>query len=206
MKRFVYVLILLCFSCNRAAFKTKWTTEKAPATYVVRFETSKGLFDVQVNRKWSPLAADRFYQLAKHHFFDSAVFYRVVPNFVAQFGSSDTVKINKWSAVTIPDEPVLHGNKKGTISFARAGKETRGTELFINFKDNLRLDTTGYAGVTGFPTFGDVVKGMDVVALLNAKYADSTMHHLDNMYQDRTKFNDSFPGLDVIVKAYVLKK
>ena len=198
--------VLFFFGCNRAIFKSAWTKEQAPGTYVVRLETSKGMVDVEVHREWSPLAADRFYQLAKHHFFDRAVFYRVVPHFVAQFGSSDTVKINKWSATKIPDEPVLHSNVRGTISFARGGKETRGTELFINFKDNLRLDTISYSGVTGFPTFGNVVKGMDVVDSLNSKYGDSTMHHLEEMYKSRKHFNDSFPGLDIIVKAYVLKK
>jgi homoserine O-acetyltransferase len=195
--------VLLFFSCNRAVFKTKWAYEKAPATYIVRFETSKGLVDVKVNREWSPLAADRFYQLAKHHFPDSAVFYRVVPNFVAQFGSSDIVKINKWSGSKVPDEPVLHSNTKGSISFARGGKETRGIELFINLKDNLRLDTINYNGVKGFPAFGDVIKGMDVVSSLTSKYGDSTMNHLGEMYSRKDAFKKSFPGLDIIRKVYV---
>lgn len=161
---------------------------------------------MKVNREWSPLAADRFYQLAKHHFLDSAVFYRVVPNFVAQFGSSDTIKMDDWSKIKVPDEPVLHSNIKGGISFARSGKDTRGRQLFINLKDNPRLDTTNYKGVKGFPSFGDVINGMDVVYSLNSKYGDSTMHHLDDMYTNRDKFNKSFPALDIIRKAYVLKK
>lgn len=197
--------LLLLFGCNRAIFKSAWTKERAPSTYVVRFETSKGNVDVEVYREWSPLAADRFYQLVKHHFFDSAVFYRVIPNFVAQFGSSDTVKINKWSAAKIPDEPVLHSNAKGTISFARSGKETRGTELFINFKDNVKLDTISYSGVTGFPTFGKVVKGMDIIDSLNSKYGNSTMDQLEDLYKKKAQFNHTFPGLDIIVKAFVIK-
>lgn len=197
--------LLLLFGCNRAIFKSAWTKERAPSTYAVRLETSKGNVDVEVHREWSPMAADRFYQLAKHRFFDSAVFYRVIPNFVAQFGSSDTLKINKWSTAKIPDEPVLHSNTKGTISFARSGKETRATELFINFKDNVRLDTISYSGVTGFPPFGKVVKGMDIIDSLNSKYGNSTMDHLEEMYKSKKQFNHTFPGLDIIVKAYVIK-
>jgi peptidyl-prolyl cis-trans isomerase A (cyclophilin A) len=61
-------------------------TEKAPASYTVNFDTSKGLVVVQVHRDWAPLGADRFYNLVKNGFFDEARFYRVVPNFMVQFG------------------------------------------------------------------------------------------------------------------------
>jgi cyclophilin family peptidyl-prolyl cis-trans isomerase len=59
---------------------------------------------------------------------------------VVQFGSTDTLKMKKWSA-GVKDEEVLLGNKKGTISFARLGKDSRSADLFINLKDNTRLDT-----------------------------------------------------------------
>lgn len=206
MKYLAYsFLVLLCLSCNRAAFKSKWTAEKAPSTYVARFETSKGSFDVKVTREWSPMAADRFYQLIRHGVYDNALFYRVVPSFVAQFGSSDTARIEKWSPYKIPDEAVVHPNQTGSIAFARSGKETRGREVFINLKDNPRLDTITYNGVKGFPAFGDVVSGMNVVSALYAGYGDKTMPRLEAMYQNRKQFMDTFPGLDVIQKAYILR-
>ena len=116
------------------------------------------------------------------------------------------IKLNRWSESKVQDEPVLHSNIKGSVSFTRAGKETRGTELYINLKDNLRLDTISYDGVKGFPSFGDVINGKDVVSSLNSKYGDSTMPHLDDMYIRKDVFNKSFPGLDIIRKVYVLKK
>lgn len=199
-------IALLAISCSKAVFKSKWTAEKAPSAYTVRFETSKGRFDIRVTREWSPLAADRFYQLVKRRFYDSAVFYRVVPNFVAQFGNTDYTKIEKWMEYKIADEEVLHSNKKGSLSFARSGKQTRGDALYINLKDNPRLDTINFFDVKGFPSFGEVVNGMDVVSALYSGYGDTTMSRLDVMYENRGQFLQLFPGLDVIRKAYILKK
>lgn len=196
---------LLCVSCTRSVFKEKWTREQSPSTFVARFETSKGNFDVAVNREWSPLAADRFYQLVKHHYYDSGIFYRVVPNFVAQFGNSDSVRANQWRRCKLADEQVLHSNKKGAISFARGGKETRSTELYINLVDNLRLDTIAPADVKGYPSFGDVIHGMDVVSSLYSGYSEKTRGSLNMMYANRKEFLKTFPQLDIIRRAYLLK-
>jgi len=199
-------IVLFIIGCHRAVFKPKWTAEKSPSTYIVRFETTKGRFDVQVQRDWSPLASDRFHQLVKHKFFDSTIFYRVVPNFVAQFGGIHYTEDQKWAAYKIADEPVLHDNKKGTISFARDSVQSRNTTLFINLKDNLRLDTINYRNVTGFPAFGEVINGMDVVSALYSKHEGKPMAALRTMYTNRTEFFRLFPELDVIRKVYILRK
>jgi hypothetical protein len=75
-------------SYDRALLKPALLTAKAPDTYQVKFVTTKGEFTVDVTRAWSPLGADRFYNLVKHHYFDNARFFRVLPNFVVQFGLS----------------------------------------------------------------------------------------------------------------------
>jgi len=206
MRIFLFILLTSLFAaCSPSIFKAKWTTEKAPQIFSARFETTKGVFDIEVKREWSPLAVDRLYALLKHHFFDNALFYRGVSNFVVQFGSSDTVKIVDWNKYVIPDEKVVYGNYKGSISFARAGKDTRGTELFINLKNNLSLDTTNYGGVKGFPAFGNVTRGMDVVDSIYTGYGDKTMDILDTLYQNRTRFLAIFPKLDSITRAYIIK-
>ena len=204
-RRLVFFCTVVVFTaCTKPVFKSTWTKEIAPAGFVTRFETSKGNFDVEVKREWSPKAVDRFYQLIRHHFYDNAVFYRIVPGFVAQFGNSDTLKTEKWGKFKIPDEQVIQSNKKGTLSFARAGKETRGRELFINLVDNPWLDTLNYAGVKGFPAFGNVIMGAKTVDSLYGGYGEQTMDKLDTFYVDRSKFMDSFPKLDLIRKAYIL--
>jgi len=160
---------------------------------------------VEVSRSRSPAAVDRFYQQVKYGFYNNAIFYRAVPNFVVQFGSSDSLAIAQWSKFKIPDEKVEYGNRKGRISFARAGKETRGTELFINLRDNSRLDTMSYEGVQGFPAFGDVINGLDVVESIFSGYGDETMNMLDTLYSNRTKFLSQFSKLDSITRAYIVK-
>jgi peptidyl-prolyl cis-trans isomerase A (cyclophilin A) len=200
------LFVLSLFSgCTKSLFQSRWTTEKSPAGFISRFETSKGLFDVEVKRKWSPAAMDRFYQMVKYGFYNNALFYRAVPNFILQFGSSDSVAVSQWSKFKTPDEKVFYSNKKGTISFARAGKESRGTELFINLRDNPRLDTMLYEGVEGFPVFGDVIIGQDVVESIYSGYGDNTMNILDTLYSNRSKFLNQFPNLDSVIKAYILK-
>lgn len=156
-----------------------------------------------MTRSLSPKAADRFYQLVKHGYYDDAVFYRVVPDFVAQFGNTDAAIMEHWRSVKIPDEKVILGNKRGTISFARAGKETRDLEIFINLQDNPVLDTLDFEGVKGFPAFGHVTKGMEVVDGLYSGYGEKTMAD-PNLYTSRGIFYKTYPKLDLIKKAYVI--
>ncbi len=205
MRFILYLLLsLLSIGCSRKLFHPQWLTESAPSSYAVRFETTKGKFDIAVNRGWSPLAADRFYQLVQHRYYDKAVFYRVVPNFVAQFGSSDSALAEKWNKHIIPDEPVLRSNTKGRISFARSGRDSRGSEMFINLRDNQRLDTIHYSDVTGFPPFGEVINGMDVVMSLYSGYGDKVFGSLDTLYKNRRLFLKSYPKLDIIRKARII--
>lgn len=108
--------------------------------------------------------------------------------------------------IKVPDEPVLFSNKKGTLSFARSGVQTRGNALYINLRDNPRLDTLHVNNVTGYPAFGEVKTGMEVVHSLYTGYAESTMRELRTLRNNRTVFLQTFPLLDSITKAYVLKK
>ena len=207
MKRFRLILlfVLLTAGCSPKTFNIKWTKEIAPENFTTRFETSKGNFDIAVERKLSPKATDRFYQLVKHRFFDNSLFYRVNPGFVAQFGGNDSIAQKKWNSVKVPDEVVKQGNTKGTFSFARGGKGTRTSDLFINLGDNSRLDTLFYNDVLGFPAFGKVTEGMEVVEKLYSGYSDATMEHFELMMTNREEFLKKFPELDVIEKAYLIE-
>lgn len=206
MKYFLIFLLAFFFiCCSKSTFNTEWTKETAPQNYSARFETSKGNFDIMVTRAWSPQAADRLYQLLSHHFYDNTLIYRVVPNFVVQFGNIDTTVTKKWDKYKVADEPVLKSNLKGYVSFARAGKETRGNDLFINLKDNQRLDTVHVEGVVGYPVFGKVTNGMNVVESFYSEYGNKTLDVYDSLSANRSKYLRLFPKLDSIKKAYLIK-
>ncbi|HNP32987.1 MAG TPA: peptidylprolyl isomerase [Flavobacterium sp.] len=205
--KYILICILAFFviCCSKSTFNPEWTKKTAPSTYTARFETSKGNFDIEITRKWSPAAADRLYQALTHHFYDNQYFYRVVPNFVVQFGNIDTIVYKKWEKFKVPDEPVLKSNLKGYVSYARDGKETRGNDLFINLKDNVRLDTVSPKDVRGYPPFGYVTNGMDVVEKLYSGYGNKTLDAYDSLSANRKKYLALFPKLDSIKKAYIIK-
>lgn len=106
---------------------------------------------------------------------------------MAQFGTKDPKVLNFWSKRKIKDEPVVQGNAKGTLSFSRSGPNTRGTDLFINLSNNNR-DTLLYNNVKGFPTFGVVTSGMNVLEHLYFGYADNTKKNLQLMYEKKKAF------------------
>ena len=141
--------------------------EPAPAVYKAKFDTSAGTFVVEVHRDWAPNGADRFYNLVKNGFFDNARFFRVISGFMVQFGINADPKISRvWREARIKDDPVRQSNKRGLITFATAGPDTRTTQVFINFADNNMLDRQGFA------PFGQVVSGMNVVDALYSGYGE----------------------------------
>jgi peptidyl-prolyl cis-trans isomerase A (cyclophilin A) len=177
--------------------------ERAPARFRVSFETTKGPFVVEVHRDWAPKGADRFYNLARAGFFDDVRFFRVISGFMVQFGiHGDPEVAGAWRTAQIPDDPVAHSNKRGTITFATAGPNTRTTQVFINFRDNAGLDGQGFA------PFGEVVEGMSVVDSLYAGYGEGRpsgagpdqgrMQMEGNAYLQR-----DFSKLDSVKKARV---
>jgi len=176
----------------------------APAEFKVQFTTTKGDFVVEVHRDWAPLGADRFYNLVKNGFFTNASFFRVIEGFMAQFGINANPAVSKvWINAKIKDDKVLQSNKKGYITFATAGPNTRTTQLFINLADNGRLDSMGFA------PFGMVAEGMDVVEKLYNGYGEGAP---DGRGPDQQKVQEegkayldkSFPQLDSIKSAKVL--
>jgi len=206
VKKAVIIASFFALGCSRATFSPNWMNEKSPETFQARFETSKGDFEIEFNRNLSPEAVDRVYQQISHKFYDKIVFYRVVPNFVAQFGHMDsTATAHNWDRFKVKDEPAKASNLKGTISYARAGVNSRGNHLFINLKDNKRLDTIFYNNVKGFPPLGKVTKGMDVVEKLYSGYGNETMKVYDSLAVNRNEFMKKFPKLDSIKRVYILK-
>ena len=177
-------------------------TEQAPAVFKVGFATTKGDFVVEVHRDWAPHGADRFYNLIKLGYFDDTSFFRDVAGFMVQFGLNGSPEVNaKWHAANIPDDPAAgQSNKRGFITFATAGPNTRTTQVFINFGDNESLDGMG------FTPFGKVASGMEVVDSLYSGYGDGAPQGMGPA-QDRIQnegnayLKRDFPKLDYLKTA-----
>lgn len=139
-----------------------------PAAYRVELETTQGVVLIEVESAWAPLGAYRFYNLVRNGFFDGTAFYRVIPGFMAQFGVHPVPAVQAvWNGETFPDERVTQSNVRGMVTFAKAGEDTRTTQLFINYGDNARLDALGFAPI------GRVVRGMGVVDRLYSGYGET---------------------------------
>jgi peptidyl-prolyl cis-trans isomerase A (cyclophilin A) len=152
---------------DRALLHPALLKDKAPDQYKVKFTTTRGDFTVTVNRAWAPIGADRFYNLVKHHFYDNAGFFRVLPGFVVQFGISAYPPVSAaWKNADIKDDPVTQSNLRGYLVFATAGANTRTTQVFVNLVDNKRLDSMGFAA------FGQVTEGMNVVETMYEGYGE----------------------------------
>lgn len=180
---------------------------KAPETFKAAFKTNKGEFVIEVYRKWSPMGADRIYQLLKSGFFSDALFFRVEQNFVIQFGISANYAANRfWDPRKLPDEPALQKNSRGIVSFARGGRNDRATQIFINMADNMKLDTAVRNGIKGYTPVAKVVKGMEVLARLNNRYGKAPAVIQDSLYKYGNRyFERQFPGLDKIFSAAIIK-
>jgi peptidyl-prolyl cis-trans isomerase A (cyclophilin A) len=189
---------------NAALMNPAALQDTAPGTYHVTFDTSAGTFVVEVHRDWAPNGADRFYNLVKHGFYDHCRFFRVIANFMVQFGiNGDPAVSAAWRQARIPVDPVKESNKRGYITYAMgATPDTRTTQVFINFKHNAQLDGLGFA------PFGEVVSGMDVVDKLYNEYGEGAPRG-NGPEQGRIQregnayLTQEFPKLDYIKKATI---
>jgi peptidyl-prolyl cis-trans isomerase A (cyclophilin A) len=177
----------------------------SPGSFRVKFATTKGDFTVEITRAWAPKGADRFYRLVSEGYFKDVRFFRVLPGFMAQFGMSGDPALNaKLDTLRIPDDPVTQSNKRGTLTFATAGPNTRSHQFFINYGDNASLD------LQGFSPFGKVVEGMKAVDALYSGYGEGAPNGMGPSQDSiATKGNEylqrAFPKLDYIKSATLLK-
>ena len=208
------LLVLACVVLAGCSTEKKETSESpksaakkpTPEKFKVRFDTTKGTFDMDCTREWAPNGADRMYELVQQGFFDDSRFFRVIKGFMVQFGLSKDPKQNElWSQLQILDDPVKQSNKRGYVTFAKRGPNTRTTQIFINFVDNPMLDGQGFAPVC-------VVSddGMQVVDKLYNVYGESIprgngpeqgkIMAMGNEYLTR-----NFPNLDAITTAKIVQ-
>ena len=178
--------------------------DTAPPVYRVAFETTEGPFVVEVRRDWSPRGADRFYNLVRAGYYDTMYVHRVIRGGIAQFGFYRDPRINNvWLNRPVGDDPPKESNKRGTITFAHSGMNTRTAQVFINLSDNPQFDDDK------FVPFGTVVEGMETTV-------DAFFHGYGELkpqgdgpdpsqaaYRGNAYLAESFPALSQIFTATV---
>jgi cyclophilin family peptidyl-prolyl cis-trans isomerase len=145
-------------------------SRQGPDAYDVLLDTSRGPIRIGVRRDWSPRGADRFYNLVRLGFYDGARFFRVIAGQWAQFGINGDPDIARiWRHRTIPDEPRVQSNVRGTIAYAFRDPNGRTTQVFINLRDNSATHDK-----EPFVPFGQVVQGMEVADALYSGYGEKS--------------------------------
>ena len=172
---------------------------KAPATFSLILITSKGDIEIEVKRSLAPLGADRLYYLANNGYFNGSRFFRVVHDFVAQFGLSGIPVVDRaWDERTLADDPRKISNTKGTVTFAKNRPNGRATQLFINLKDN-----SGVLDKQKFAPVGRVVRGMDVAVGLVSTYGEVPNQNGLIMSHGNKYLRQQFAELDTIASVIV---
>jgi len=164
--------------------------------------TTTATIVIETRPSWAPIGVEHFHKLVENEFYDQCRFFRVVDDFMVQFGIAATpAQQKKWKADVLQDDPMgVQTNARGTITYATSGKDTRTTQLFINTRKqgNARLDRQGFAPI------GLVTSGMDVVDEIQNKYGErpgqGKIVNRGNEY-----LQDEFPDLSYIVTVREIK-
>jgi cyclophilin family peptidyl-prolyl cis-trans isomerase len=115
-------------------------------------EGATGTVVIQTRPSWAPLGVEHFHQLMDDKFYDQAKFFRVLDNFMVQFGIAALPQNNR--PAPIQDDPVVETNARGTLTYATSGPNTRSTQLFIN----TRKGGNAFLDKQGFTPIGEVIR------------------------------------------------
>ncbi|HXH04097.1 MAG TPA: peptidylprolyl isomerase [Candidatus Competibacteraceae bacterium] len=149
---------------------------------MIRFHTSKGVIDIELDHAKAPATAANFLQYARDGFYQGTLFHRVIPGFMIQGGGLEPGMVNKPTRAPIKNE-ADNGlkNVRGSISMARTSDPHSATaQFFINVVDNGFLDfKSPTPSGWGYAVFGKVVAGMEVVDAIVSVPTTSRRGHQD---------------------------
>jgi peptidyl-prolyl cis-trans isomerase A (cyclophilin A) len=180
-------------------------TLRAPAKFSVVLETTKGDISIEMQRAYAPIGVDRFYNLVKMGYYTDVAFFRVIKGFMAQVGISGNPALNKaWEKSNMRDDPITQSNKRGWVTFATRGKNTRTTQFFINFSDkNSFLDRQGFSPIgrvapASMPVVDALYSGYGEGAPRGKGPSQGKLRAEGNSY-----LRKAFPQLDYIKRARI---
>lgn len=149
------------------------TQETNPVNIYI-INTELGDITIKIYPQKAPIAVNNFLGYVTNANFEGASFYRVVR---MDNQPQDSIKIEVIQGNFIANElamaPIKHEttettgilHKNGIISMARAAPGTASAAFFICINDQPELDYGGKRNPDGqgFTTFGEVIKGMNIV-------------------------------------------
>lgn len=156
------------------------------------FETTAGEIRIAVYPEAAPNAAQRFTELVESGFYDDTPIFRIVPDFVAQFGINWREPHKDWQNRNFDDDPTLFALEPGTLAFAKAGPNTNSTQVFFNYRENNFLASPEQ----NFTTFGKVVEGMDVVT----NFAEVGELSQPRLWSNGDAYLDSLPAKPTMIE------
>jgi cyclophilin family peptidyl-prolyl cis-trans isomerase len=151
-----------CQRTGEKSFPAPETVIDPEKTYLATIQTDKGNIVLELFAKDTPITTNNFVFLACKGYYDGVTFHRVIPGFVAQ-GGDPTGTGAGGPGYTIPDEQdAASFDQPGLLSMAKAGPNTTGSQFFITYAPEQRLDPD-------FMVFGRVTEGMDVLESLTPR-------------------------------------
>jgi cyclophilin family peptidyl-prolyl cis-trans isomerase len=177
----------------------------APDVCRVRLDTTKGPIVLEMRRAWAPHGVERFYNLVVAGYYDDTAMFRIRAGVWAQFGiNGDPAVAESWRNRTIPDDPRVLSNVRGTVAYAFKDPNGRTTQVFINLRDN-----SATLDAEPFVPFARVVAGMEVADALYAEYGERAGGGIragkqDPVFQGGNAYlRREFPNLDYIQQATI---
>ncbi|MFH0875278.1 MAG: peptidylprolyl isomerase [archaeon] len=160
------------------------------------FETTKGNFEIELNREKAPISVENFVGYVNSKFYDGLIFHRVISNFMIQGGGFDDKMEEKDTKPQIKNEAANGlNNDKYSVAMARTGViDSATSQFFINVENNVFLNhkddsVKGY----GYAVFGKVISGFDVVEKIRYVPTDSVGSY------------DDVPTTPVVIKKTYMK-
>jgi len=138
------------------------------AAPTVEITTSLGAITLELYPEKAPRTVEIFLYNAKHGFYESTIFHRVIDGFMIQGGGFNQSMTEKKVLTPALKSEATNGltNDRGTVAMARTSDpHSAKVQFFVNLKDNSFLNhrTTNDPQGWGYTVFGKVSKGMDVV-------------------------------------------
>ena len=138
------------------------------AAPTVEITTSLGAITLELYPEKAPRTVEMFLYNAKHGFYESTIFHRVIDGFMIQGGGFNQSITEKKVLTPALKSEATNGltNDRGTVAMARTSDpHSAKVQFFVNLKDNNFLNhrTTNDPQGWGYTVFGKVSKGMDVV-------------------------------------------